>query len=141
MTASDALSDLAKRAKVAEDRVAATMTQARSELQSQVAKARKSAQTKADSLQAQSAKGGAAVSQWWSDVQETWSGHVAQMRRDVEDRKEERDIKKLQKRADSAENDAVAAVAFADAALEEAEYAVLDAALARMDADAAQSNR
>jgi hypothetical protein len=46
------------------------------------------------------------------------------------------DAKKAERRADSAE-DAVAAVNFAGAALEEAEYAVLYATLARMDADAA----
>ena len=47
------------------------------------------------------------------------------------------DAKKVRHRADAAEDDAVDAVAFADAALEEAEYAVLNATLARMDADAA----
>ena len=53
------------------------------------------------------------------------------------------DAKKVRHRADAAEDDAVAAVAFAEAALEEAEYAVLTATLARMDADAAvrQSRR
>jgi hypothetical protein len=46
------------------------------------------------------------------------------------------DAKKARHRANVAEDDAVAAVAFAEAALEEAEYAVLNATLARMDADA-----
>ena len=47
------------------------------------------------------------------------------------------------RRADHAEADAIAAVDFASAALEEAEYAVLDARLARMEADdlAAASGR
>jgi hypothetical protein len=40
-------------------------------------------------------------------------------------------------RADAAEDDAVVAVAYAEAVLEKAEYAVLNATLARMDADAA----
>jgi hypothetical protein len=141
MTASDALSELAERARVAEDRVTAAMTQARSDVQKQVDKARKSAQKKADSLQGQTAKGTAAVSQWWTDVHTTWSSHVAQVRHDVEDKRTERDTKKLQRRADAAEGDAVAAVAFAEAALEEAEYAVLDAALARMELDEAAPDR
>ena len=47
------------------------------------------------------------------------------------------DVKKAERRAESAEDDAVSAVAFAEAGLEEAEYAVLYATVARMDAAAA----
>ena len=97
---------------------------------------RDAAQQKADQLQAQTAKAAAGASQWWSDVQSTWSGHVARIREDVEGKKAEMDVKKARHRANVAEDDAVAAVAFAEAALEEAEYAVLNATLARMDADA-----
>jgi hypothetical protein len=70
-------------------------------------------------------------------VQCTWSGHVARLREDVEAKKADRDAKKTQHRADEAEDDAIIVVAFAEAALEEAEYAVLTATLARLDATAA----
>jgi hypothetical protein len=100
-----------------------------------VNKARTAAQKKADSLQAQNAKVAAGASQWWTDVQASWSTHVAQLHDDVETRKADRDAKKAQHRADRAEDDAIAAVAFAEAALEEAEYAVLDAQLARLEAE------
>jgi hypothetical protein len=137
MTASEDLMELAQRAKVAEDRVAKAKSQTRSDVEREAARVRDAAQQKADQLQAQTAKAAAGASQWWSDVQSTWSGHVARIREDVEGKKAEMDVKKVQHRADAAEDDAVAAVAFAEAALEEAEYAVLTAALARMDADAA----
>ena len=139
MAASDTLTQLANRAKVAEDRVAAAQTQARSELQARVADARQNAERAADGLQKRAAKSAAGASQWWTDVQQNWASHVAQIRHDVETKSAERDEKKLQRKADSAETDAMAAVVFAEAALEEAEYAVLDATLARMDAEAAKA--
>jgi hypothetical protein len=138
MAASDALTKLAARAKAAEDQVTAARKQARSDVQKQVATARDNAQRTADDLQAESNAAAVGVSQWWTEVQGNWSTHVANVRHDVETRKAERDSRKLQHRADVAESDAVAAVAFAEAALEEAQYAVLDATLARMDADAEQ---
>jgi hypothetical protein len=88
MAASDSLMELAQRAKVAGDRVAAAKSHKRSDVEREAAGVRDAAQQKAGTG------------------------------------------------ADTAE-DAVAAVACAEAALEEAEYAILTAALARMDADAA----
>jgi hypothetical protein len=137
MAASDDLTALAQRAKVAEDRVAAAKKQARSDVEAQAAKVRDAAQQKADQLQAETAKAAAGASQWWSDVQHTWSEHIARLRGDIESKKAEMDAKLAQRRADGAEGDAVVAVAFAEAALEEAEYMVLNATLARLDADAA----
>jgi hypothetical protein len=137
MAASDDLSKLAQRAKVAEDRVAAAKQQKRSEVEKEAARVREGAQQKAEQLKAQSAKASAGAAQWWSDVQNTWSGHVARMREDLERKKAGMDAGMARDRADDAEADAVNAVAFADAALEEAEYTVLDATLARMEADSA----
>jgi hypothetical protein len=137
VSASDDLMELAQRAKAAEDRVTAAKSQARSDVEQEVARVRDAAQQKADRLQAQTAKAAAGASQWWNDVQRTWTGHVARVREDVEGKKAEMDAKKARHRANVAEDDAVAAVAFAESALEEAEYAVLNATLARMDAEAA----
>lgn len=136
MAASDDLIELAQRAKIAEDRVAAAKLQARSDVEQEVARVRDGAQQKADQLQAQTAKAAGGASQWWSEVQRTWSEHVAHIREDIEGKKADMDAKKARHRADAAEDDAVVAVAFAESALEEAEYAVLNATLARMDADA-----
>jgi hypothetical protein len=141
VTASETLSHLADRAKMAEDRVAAAQNQARSQLQVQVTEARRNAQRTAESLQKQTAKGAASASRLWIDVQQTWSSHVAQIRQDMESRTAGREVKALRRTADKAEDDAVAAVIFAEAALEEAEYAILDATLARMDAESAEGTR
>jgi len=135
MAASDDLRELAQRAKVAQDRVAAAKSQARSDVEREATRVRDAAQQKANQLQTQNAKAAAGAPQKWSDVQRSWSEHVARIREDVEGKKAEMDAKKSLHRADSAEDDAVDAVAFAEAALEEAEYAVLNATVARMDAD------
>jgi len=135
MAASDDLRELAQRAKAAEDRIGAAKTQTRSDVERETARVRDAAQQKANQLQNRNAKAAAGASQRWSDVHRTWSGHVARIREDVEGKKAEMDAKKTLHRADNAEDDAVDAVAFAEAALEEAEYAVLNATLARMDAD------
>jgi len=140
MAASDEMMKLASRAKVAEDHVKAAQSQARSDIEAQVTRARTNAEKKAQSLQAQSATADAEVSAWWSDVQRDWSDHITQVRADVKGRKAERDKKRLVHRAETAERNAAAAVDFASAAIEEAEYAVLDAALARLDAEQAQSS-
>jgi hypothetical protein len=137
MAASDDLMALAQRAKAAEDRIAAAKTQARSDVEQQTAKVREAAQQKADQLQAETARAAAGASEWWNDVQRTWSGHVARIREDIESKKADIDATMAQRRAEAAEEDAVIAVAFADATLEEAEYAVLNATLARIDADTA----
>jgi hypothetical protein len=41
---------------------------------------RDAAQQKADELRAQTGKAASGAQQWWSDVQQTWSGHVARLR-------------------------------------------------------------
>jgi hypothetical protein len=65
-----------------------------------------------------------------------WSGHVARIREGVEGKKAEMDAKQARRRVDAAVDDTV--VAFAEAALEEADHAaVRNATLARRDAETA----
>lgn len=70
-------------------------------------------------------------------MQTSWQDHVDSVRGKLEERKAERDVKRLRNAADDAEDYAADAVDFAIAAVEEAEYATLDAALARLEADEA----
>lgn len=67
------------------------------------------------------------VAAWWSDVQKSWDDDIASIRRDIESKKAEHDLKAAQRNADYAEDDAKFAIAY--------EHRVLDAALARKDAD------
>ena len=75
------------------------------------------------------------VSASWNDLQKTWREHVAHMRRDIDTKKTELDAKKAESRAENAEGDALFAIDYAYATVEEAEYVVLDAISARMKAD------
>jgi hypothetical protein len=70
-----------------------------------------------------------------------WNKHIDKIRKDVGNRKEEHDIKRAEHHAEHREDDAEAAVAYAYAAFEEAEYAVLDAMLAREDANEVAATR
>lgn len=75
--------------------------------------------------------------QRWSQIQETWKSHLAKVRSDADDAKANMDADRAERRAKHDEDDAAAAVEFAFAALDEAEYQVLKAAQSRQDADAA----
>ena len=69
------------------------------------------------------------------------SGVAVSIRRDIESKKAEHDVKTAQRAAESAEDDAEFAIQYAYWAVEDAEYAVLDATLARMDADSLAGSR
>ena len=135
MAASDQLSKLAARAKEAEDQAAAARAQATTELQQAVESSRASAQEQADNLRKTADANKGKISGWWHEVQNAWTGHIAKVREGIDTKKAEHDVGRAEKRADLAEDDATFAVAYAYAAIEEAQYAVLDAELARRQAD------
>jgi hypothetical protein len=135
MALSDQLSKLAAKAKEAEDRAAAAQGKAKADLQKDVKTARDSAQARADQLRKNAETDKGTVSDWWTDVQRSWSEHVATVRQHVDEKRAEHDLDAAQRDAYSAEEDAAFAIDYAYGAVEEAEYAVLDAILARKDAD------
>ncbi|MFH9352909.1 hypothetical protein [Kitasatospora sp. NPDC017646] len=128
----DTLTILAERAKVAEDHASQAAAQTREQLRAEVERARKDAQDQAAKLQESAPGAEAKMSQWWAEMQQNWRDHTAKVSNDIQARKQDHDAARA---ADRAEADAIAAVEFALAAIEEAEYTVLDARLARMEAD------
>jgi len=68
-------------------------------------------------------------------MQKSWGNHMAQVRQSIDDKKDQRDARRAEARADDAEADALFAIDYAYATVEEAEYAVLDAISARMEAE------
>jgi hypothetical protein len=135
MALSDQLTKLAARAKDAEDRVAAAKTKARAQLEQAVQEARDEARADADELSKAVEADKESISAWWAGVQKSWNDHIAEIRRNVDQKKAEHDVKVANREADIAERDAAFAVDFALGAVEEAEYAALYATLARMDAE------
>jgi hypothetical protein len=135
VAASEQLSKLAARAKEAEDRAGAAHSRATIELEQDVESARASAQARADGLRQAADAHKGRISERWNDVQRKWNEHVAKVREEIDSRRAEHDSERAEKHAQRAEDDAVFAVAYAYAAIEEAEYAVLAASLARIEAD------
>jgi hypothetical protein len=135
MALSDQLDDLAAKAKQVQDRVAAARQKTRAELEADVNNARESAQAQADALHEKAEARKGKISAWWDKVERSWHEHVAAVRKGAEQRKAARDAKAAQRAAEQADEDASYAIAYAYAAIEEAQYAVLDADLAHRHAD------
>ena len=135
MVLSDQLSKLAAKAKEAEDRAAAAQGKAKAQLEQDVKAARRSAQEHADQMRKNADTDKGVASDWWSDMQRSWSDHVDAVRKQVDEKKAEHDQAAAERHAYSTEEDAAYAIDYAYGAVEEAEYAVLEAILARKDAD------
>ncbi|HZC51992.1 MAG TPA: hypothetical protein VE441_05800 [Mycobacterium sp.] len=132
---SEQLSELAARVKKSEDFVNAARDKNRAYLHDE----RQTLKTSiADGRARMNADGAAAqdgVRSWWNETRESIDARVATLRAERDDHKAAHEVKKAERRADDAEEDAAYAVDFALAMLDEAEYAVADAVLARLDAD------
>ena len=135
MALSDDLNELAAMAKELEDWVAAAKHKSDVELEADVKSARESSQARADALhkRAEAVKG--TISAWWYSLERSWHEHVAAIRRGIDERRAEHDLKAAQHAAVHADEDASFSIDFAKGAVEEAQYAVLHAELAHRHAD------
>jgi hypothetical protein len=75
----------------------------------------------------------------WADLKARAEEQIVETKETVNKWKANRELRKLQARADRAEEYAECAIEFAVAAVNEAEKAIFDAVVARMDADATQT--
>ena len=135
MGASQKLAKLSERAKEAEDHASAARNQAKADVEKSADEARARAEAHAEELQRSATATGAHISASWNDMQKSWGNHMAQVRQSIDDKKDLRDARRAEARADDAEADALFAIDYAYATVEEAEYAVLDAISARMEAE------
>ena len=129
------MTQLADSAKRASDRVHAAASTTKEQLQSEVAAARASAEQMIQKLEKEDADARDDELKHWTETRQSWNAHIAEIRRKADADKTKHDVKRAQHRADRAEDDALAAVAFAMLVVEEAEYEVLDAILSRAEAD------
>ena len=132
---SEQLTELAARAKQAEDFVTAARAKNRAFLDSQ----RDALQSSIDQSKAKVEAGAAAAQDkagsWWGETRSAVEDRLASLRAERDEHHAERDVNRAERRADDAEQDAVYAVEFAISMLDQAEYAVADAIIARADAD------
>jgi len=106
MALSDQLTKLAARAKEAEDNAAAAHGKAKADLEQDVETARATSQADADRLRESADANKNKISAWWSDVQRSWSEHIATVRDNIDSKKAEHDLDRAQSKADNAEDDA-----------------------------------
>ncbi len=78
---------------------------------------------------------GDSVSSKWSELEGKVRSDMHGIRSHIDEMKDEHDAKRVEKKAECAEDNAGHAIAFALAAIDNAENAVLDAVLARAQAD------
>ena len=135
MALSDELTKLAARASETETRADAARSQAKADVEREVAGARAAADAQREKLRARAAERQGQISDWWVDAQASWNDRIEAVRDDMERKKVAHDVGKARRRAERAEDDAFVAIDAAYWAVVEAEYAALDAVLARMDAD------
>ncbi|HLZ39126.1 MAG TPA: hypothetical protein VKP64_15570 [Mycobacteriales bacterium] len=137
---SESLAELAAKAKAAEDAVATAREERREQLEARLARScvrRRNRRSNKSSRQHPKPRGARRCAGMSSALRSSVNAQLERINSDVEARQQARDVQGTQRRAEWAEQDAAAAIAFASFAIEQAEDAVLDATLARYEADAA----
>jgi hypothetical protein len=109
-------------------------------IQTKVDEARRDADEQAADLKATTQRAGTEARSQWQEIQADWDRHVKRMRGRLDSAKSGYDLSVSEMEAESAEADALDAIAFATSAVLEAEYATLDAVLARRRAVAVASS-
>ncbi len=106
MALSDQLARLAARASEAEVRASGAKAKAKTELEKDVTAAGESAQAQADALSASVDEHGAEVSEWWGNLQRSWSQHTTAICHNIDQKRAGHDFKAPQRNAEQAEADA-----------------------------------
>jgi hypothetical protein len=91
MALSDQLTELAARAREAEDNAVAAQGKTRADLQADVETARASAEAQAQKLRESADANRNKLSVWWNDLQRSWNEHVAKVREDIDSKRAEAD--------------------------------------------------
>src|SRR6476620_1576513 len=92
MALSDALDQLAARARAIEQNVRESEAKGRADLEARAGEARKTADQHTEQLRARSAQSSDEAGRSWNDVQRSWKEHVARIRKRIDDRKAELDL-------------------------------------------------
>jgi hypothetical protein len=134
---SQSLSELSVKAKGAEDAAAAAREEGRDKLEARLVDLRASAEQRQAHLEQAASEAKESATSRWEELRANVHAHLERIKTDFDARKQTLDVKRAERRAESAEQDAAATILVASFAIEQAEYAVLYATLARSEADAA----
>jgi hypothetical protein len=133
---SESLHELADHIANLEKKVAAAEEQSQEKVEAEVNTSKANAMARQDEFKAKVGEGKAAVASQWEELHTNYNRQVAQIKSNIEAKKEAFEVNRARDRADDAESYAVLSIAFADMAIDEAEIATLEAIEARAYADA-----
>jgi hypothetical protein len=134
-TVTERFTKLGEQVEAAERNLTDTASEDRAELQAKLEKARQNADDHAMQMQAKAQESSERVEDRWKDLIDSWEQRRQEIHVRIEQKKAEHDAKAAANHAGDAELDAIDAIDFAGAAIEEAEYSVLEAIASRMEAD------
>ncbi|MEE6134885.1 hypothetical protein SKC41_00885 [Mycobacterium sp. 050128] len=138
---SESLMDLAARVKTLEDSAAAVRDENRAALQARREELETVIDREVKEIEKTTAEAKQAARAWWSDTKGAIERQIAAMRADFEKRHAELEQKSVERAAENAEDDAVAAVTLAGYCLDAAEWAVVRAEQTRGEADELAATR
>jgi hypothetical protein len=136
---SESLRELADHVAKIEKKVAAAEKQNEEKVEAAIDASKADAKARQDEFKAKVSEGKAGVASQWEDLQANYNQQVAQIKSNLEAKKETVELNRAKNRADDAEDYAAASIAFAIMAVDEAEIATLEAIGARAYADSLHS--
>jgi hypothetical protein len=133
---SESLRELADHVARLEKKVAAAERQNEGRVEAAIDASRAEAKARQDEFKAKVSEGKAAVASQWEELQANYNRQVAEIKSNVQAKKEAFERNRSAERADDAEVLAAISIDFALMAIDDAEIAVLEAIEARTYADA-----
>jgi len=130
-TLSESLQELSNHAANTQKKVAAAEKETREKVEASIDAAKADAKVRQDEFKAKVTEGKAAVASQWEELQASHNQRMAQIKSNIEAKKEALARDRAEGRADDAESYAASAIYFALMALDDAEIAALEAVDAR----------
>jgi hypothetical protein len=138
---SESLQELADHVEKMKKKVAAAGKQSQEKMEATIDASKADAKARQDEFKAKISEGKAAVASQWEELQANYNRQVAQIKGNIEAKKEARELNRAVNRAEDSEDYAVTAIAFAIMAVDEAEIAALEAVEARAYAELLRSTQ
>jgi hypothetical protein len=139
MALSDQLAELSTRAKTAEDHVAAAQQEAHQKVMERRDQSRAAAEAAINKVHQDIESAGHNASDKLSSLKTKISSDMDALKANIAQRIQDRDVRRAENQADTLEWEAVVAVDYAVASIEQAELAVYDAIIGRAKAQQAES--
>jgi hypothetical protein len=132
---SESLADMSVHAKSVEDRAAAAQQETHEQISARIQQSKADAQRRSEAAKARRNEVAHDITARWASLRADLRNQIDQIHDGVEERRDEHDAKVAQRHADRAEENAIAAIDFAQSVIDAADEAVLEAIDARAQAE------